>query len=87
MQISGNTISATFAASFIPTLPAGKTPEQYTWNLWPRFAAVLTDDYVSDFAPDNSNVLVQTIPEPSVWALFALGLATCLAYIARRRTR
>ena len=32
VQISGNTISATFAASLIPTLPAtGKTPDQYTW--------------------------------------------------------
>jgi hypothetical protein len=73
VHISGDTISATFDASLITSLNQ-RTPDQYTWNLWPRFAAVLTSDYVSDFAPDNSNVLVQTIPEPTTWALLVAGL-------------
>lgn len=86
---NGNTITATFSASLIPSLNL-LTPEQYTWNLWPRFAAVLTDNYVSDFAPDNSNVAVHTVPEPSTWTLLVAGISIGLmlyAYRARSETR
>jgi PEP-CTERM motif len=84
VTIDGSTISATVPASFIPSL-GSLDPTQYTWNLWPRSdATVLTDIYVSDFAPDNSNVLVTSVPEPQTWALAALGIAF-LGFAVRRR--
>ena len=70
--VDGNTITATVPASLVASLNVF-TPEQYTWNLWPRFAGVLTDEYVSDFAPDNSNLGVTIVPEPTTWALLLAG--------------
>jgi hypothetical protein len=85
VTIFGNTIQGTVAASLIPS--AGFTPDQYTWNLWPRYLLDpnISDSYVSDFAPDNSNVLVVSVPEPQTWALTGLGIAF-LGFAARRRS-
>ena len=85
VHISGNTISATFSASLIPSLGV-RAPDQYTWNLWPRFAPNVADDtYVSDFAPNNSNAPVRSVPEPATAYLLALGLGSIL--LAFRRSR
>jgi len=48
---------------------------QYTANLWPRAsntaagAPITGDAAISDFAPNNSNILVTTTPEPGTAAL------------------
>ena len=82
---SGNTISATFSASLIPSLGV-RAPDQYTWNLWPRFAPNVGDNtYVSDFAPNNSNAPVRSVPEPATAYLLALGVGAIL--LAFRRSR
>ncbi len=80
VQISGPTISADVEGSLIPSLGVF-APEDYTWNLWPRFildnSLILTDPAVSDFAPDAGNAvltIVGAVPEPDTLLLLGLGL-------------
>lgn len=80
VQISGNTISATFAASLLPS--NGRLFEQYGWNLWPRSGP--GNAAISDFAPDASTPVVTTVPEPATWALLLAALPA-LAWVSRRR--
>lgn len=58
VQINGPTISADVDASLTTSLGLF-APQEYTWNLWPRFilhnSLILTDQAVSDFAPDRDN--------------------------------
>jgi PEP-CTERM motif len=81
VQISGPTISADVDGSLIPSLGVF-APEDYTWNLWPRFTLagdIFTDPAVSDFAPNQGNAaltIVGQIPEPT--GLFLLGLGLLL---------
>ena len=59
---------------FAHVLPSeGRPFEQYTFNLWPRFASatVTGNAQISDFAPDNSNVHVAIVPESGSFALVA----------------
>ena len=81
-QISGATISIDLDMSLLPS--RGFAAGDYTWNLWPRDSAAPAGfGQISDFAPDNSNFVTQTVPEPAsaLLVLAALGLAGT----ARRR--
>ena len=80
--VSGATISATFAASLLPTTTAGFGAAAYTWNLWPRLGTTNTD-----FAPDNAMAAVDVVPEPATWAMMGLGLAGLVVVSRRRRQR
>jgi len=82
VQISGATITGSLLASLIPT--RGFAPSDYTWNLWPRTGLGGTAaDQISDFAPDNSNVLVTSVPEPGTLSLLVAGLLA-LGFTRRR---
>jgi hypothetical protein len=87
--IAGDSLTVAFPVSLAPSL--GLTPDNYTWNLWPRTGAG-NDNQISDFAPDNSNVRVTTtaaaaaVPEPGTVALFGLG-AVGLMTMRRRSGR
>jgi hypothetical protein len=70
--ISGDLLTVSFPISRAPSL--GLSPNNYTWNLWPRTGAG-NDNQISDFAPDNSNVpfSVASVPEPATIPLLGLG--------------
>lgn len=80
--ISGSTISAVIDGDFLPS--TGFDKNAYTWNLWPRDGSLAGFAAISDFAPDNSNITVAAVPEPSTMALLAMGLGM-LAWTARKR--
>ena len=80
VQINGPTISADVDGSLITSLGLF-APEDYTWNLWPRFildnSLIFTDPAVSDFAPNQGNAaltIVGQVPEPNALLLLGIGL-------------
>jgi hypothetical protein len=81
VHISGATISGEIDGSFLPSTGFAKTA--YTWNLWPRDGKLTGFAAISDFAPDNANLAVAAVPEPSTIALLAAGLGA-LAWRTRR---
>ena len=57
VTITGNTIVVRVPLSLLPS--NGLKPEQYMWNLWPRWGGIpFGDAQISDFAPDNRNAVV-----------------------------
>ena len=90
ISFAGNSLSVLVPAAFLPN--NGKTFSQYTINLWPRASflpngttPLAGNAAISDFAPNNSNVLVTTAPEPGSLALAALGGIGLLGTVIRRR--
>lgn len=83
--ISGNRMTATIAASELPT--TGLAPSQYTFNLWPRLGSG-NNNQSSDFAPNSTNVpvIAAAAPEPGTLLLFAFAVPVPFAgFITRRR--
>jgi len=68
--VSGNTISGSISGSLLAS--TGFAKADYTWNLWPRIGPKNSD--ISDFAPNGMNVPVAAVPEPTTYALMAMGL-------------
>jgi hypothetical protein len=69
--ISGRTFSVTVPLSLLPS--TGFAADHYGFNLWPRLALPPAgNEVVSDFSPQNA--LITGVPEPSAWAVMALGL-------------
>lgn len=85
--IDGNRLTARVPLGLLPS--EGLAPEQYTFNLWPRLAStvIVGNAQISDFAPDNRNALVTTVPEPSSLAFVAGPAALALVGVVRRRRR
>ena len=83
VEVDGNTISASFAASLLPG--NGFAPEDYTFTLWSRARVnPLTDGdnaEIADFAPS----LQAAVPEPATWAVMILGFASAGLALRRRR--
>ncbi len=81
---AGNTIQGSISGALLASTGFDKTA--YTWNLWPRDGSQSGNSAISDFAPDNSNVAVTVVPEPSTVALLVLGLGAVGSVTRRRRT-
>ncbi len=79
----GNTFFVRAGSGLLPS--TGFAFTAYTANLWPRLGAG-NNNQIADFAPDNSNVVVGTVPEPTTFALLAPGLGGLLL-TRRRRSR
>lgn len=86
VTINGNQITATIARSAAAMAPNGFQQEDFTWNLWPRSPAIPgnAEGNISDFAPDNSNLRVTAVPEPSSILLVGLGGLICAGWRRRR---
>lgn len=81
-RISGAEIEVDVPDAWLPS--AGFDAAHYTWNLWPRDgAAPAGNGQISDFAPDNSNLLTD-VPEPAT-AMLLLAAAAGLGLSRRRR--
>jgi hypothetical protein len=81
--ISGNAFSLIVPLADLPS--TGAAPLGYGFNLWPRSGA--GNSLISDFAPNNSNLLASSVPEPSVWAMMLGGLGLIGVAMRARRSR
>lgn len=85
VNVQGNSISASFAASLLPS--NGFAPEDYTFTLWSRRRVNPlvdgTNAEIADFAPDIAGVRA-AVPEPATWALMIVGVASVGAVLRRR---
>jgi hypothetical protein len=61
ISINGNSILARVPLSMLAS--QGLNPEQYMWNLWPRWDGIpFSDPQISDFSPDDRNAIVNATP-------------------------
>lgn len=68
IAITGNILTFKIAASLMPS--TGFAPENYGFNLWPRFATG-NNNQISDFSPENATLAAA--PEPGTWAMMMIG--------------
>jgi hypothetical protein len=73
--LSGNQFIVDVPVSLLTS--TGATPQNYGFNIWPRFGSTVTGNaQISDFAPDNgllsANGLLP-VPEPASWLMMILG--------------
>jgi hypothetical protein len=61
ISINGNSIVARVPLSMLGS--KGFKPEQYRWNLWPRWDGIpFGDPQISDFAPGDRTASVNVAP-------------------------
>ena len=83
IAINGNEFNASVPLSLM--LPAAtRSPEQWTYNLWPR-NGVGQNVQVSDLAPDDGNSPVHSVPEPVSLILYGIGAVVLIAHGRLRR--
>ena len=85
----GSVFTVSVPLALLPT--TGATPEQYGFNLWPRYGATVTgNDQISDFAPENAlltvNGVANIVPEPATWLTMLLGFGLAGAALRFRRS-
>lgn len=82
ITLSGASLSALVDASLLPS--AGFATQDYAYNLWPRSPGpgIAT---IADFAPDNGNAAISSVPEPGAWAMLIAGFGVVGASARRRR--
>ena len=78
---AGNGLRVTVAAASLPS--TGALVGTYTFNLWPRATGPAGTAAISDFAPNNSNVLA-SVPEPASWAMLLVGFGGVGIALRRR---
>jgi hypothetical protein len=73
--LSGNQFIVDVPVSLLTS--TGATPQNYGFNIWPRFGATVTGNgQISDFAPDNALLSANgllPVPEPASWLMMLLG--------------
>jgi hypothetical protein len=73
--LSGNQFIVDVPVSLLTS--TGATPQNYGFNIWPRFGATVTGNaQISDFAPDNALLSANgllPVPEPASWLMMILG--------------
>lgn len=89
-MLAGNVFTVSVPLSLLPS--TGATPENYGFNLWPRYGATVTgNNQISDFAPENAlltvNGIAAPVPEPSTWGMMLLGFGLAGAALRFRRPR
>ena len=85
----GNVFTVSVPLSLLPS--TGATPEDYGFNLWPRYGSTVTgNDQISDFAPENAlltvNGIANIVPEPATWLTMLLGFGLAGAALRSRRS-
>lgn len=87
--LSGNQFIVSVPVSLLPS--TGATPQNYGFNIWPRFGATVTGNaQISDFAPDNALLSANgllPVPEPSSWLMLLLGFGLIGGVMRFRRDR
>jgi hypothetical protein len=73
--LSGNQFIVDVPVSLLTS--TGATPQNYGFNIWPRFGSTVTGNaQISDFAPDNALLSANgllPVPEPASWLMMILG--------------
>jgi hypothetical protein len=85
--IVGNLFTLTVPLSLLPS--TGADPQNYGFNIWPRFGATVTgNDQISDFAPENALLSPDAVvPEPATWLMMLLGFGLAGTALRFRRTK
>lgn len=71
ISIAGNILTARIPLSLLPS--TGYSPTQYGFNLWPRLG-LGNANQITDFAPQNANISISAVPEPTTWGMMLMGL-------------
>jgi hypothetical protein len=82
IKILGDTITVDVPRAWLPS--KGADISQYGFNMWPRIVGTGNNSFVSDFAPDQVNMVAGNVPEPATWALMIMGFGLVGATLRRR---
>ena len=86
ITVDGSSLSVVVPAGLLPAFPGLLQPDSYLVNLWPRLGAG-NNNQITDFAPDNSDFQIRTVPEANSVALLLSGLIGFTAVRGWKRRR